>query len=107
MSVYMVLWSLVMLGLLGAGRLRSWQQWLGAIAGTALILFISQALFAQFSLTVGVSPEHGFINPAAYLDKGLIGWIALLVMPCGWVGSLLSLNIVRRWQPMPNMTMEF
>jgi hypothetical protein len=98
MAVYMVFWAMVMLGLLGIGRLRNGQQWVVAVVGTALILMVSQTLFAQLSIFVGVAPLHGFVNPVSYLDKGLLGWMALLIMPCGWLAPILSLNMVRRWQ---------
>ena len=98
MFIYMGLWSLVMVGLLGSGRFRAWQQWVVAVVGTALILLISQTLFVQLSAVVNIPPAYGFVDPVSYVGKGAIGWMALLIMPCGWLAPLISLNIVRRWQ---------
>jgi hypothetical protein len=26
-----------------------------------------------------------------------MGWLALLVMPCGWLGPMVGLHLVERW----------
>ncbi len=96
MTLYMLFWSIVMIGLLGIGRLRYWQQWLMAGVGTVAILLISQTLFAQLSLSVGVDPNYGIIAPSIYFNKGIMGWMSLLIMPCGWLAPIISLNAARR-----------
>jgi hypothetical protein len=38
------------------------------------------------------------MDPGAFVMSGPYGWLALLVMPCGWLGPILGLNLVERWQ---------
>jgi hypothetical protein len=35
-------------------------------------------------------------NPFAFLRGGLFGWLALVVMPCGWLGPIIGLNLIQR-----------
>jgi hypothetical protein len=96
-TFYMTFWSIVIIGALGV---RHWRQW-GHIAVialiTAFVLIVSQALFIQLAISAGVDPSQALTNPAAFLTSGPLGWLALLVMPCGWLGPFIGSNLVQRW----------
>jgi hypothetical protein len=95
----MVLWSIVMILAIGLWRARNLGQLLGVITVTAFILLVSQALFMHLSLTIGAAPADALLNPAYYLGHGPLGWLALLIMPCGWLGPIIGLNLVQRRDP--------
>lgn len=95
-TLYMTLWSIVFIGAL-AWRLGSWGKLIGVMVVTAVVLIFSQALFMQLTINAGLDPSTVLINPAAFLNAGPLGWLALLVRPCGWLGPILGLNLVERW----------
>ena len=95
-TLYMTFWSIVMIVAMGAWRLHSWGKMLTVALITAVVLLFSQALFIQLSLSAGVDPSIALSQPGEFLSKGLFGWLALLVMPCGWLGPIIGLNLVER-----------
>ena len=96
-TFYMIFWSIVMIFALGFWRLRHWGHILVVAGITALVLILSQSLFIQFSLSAGVDPGQVLSNPSLFMMSGPIAWLALLVMPCGWLGPFIGFNLVNRW----------
>lgn len=94
---YMAFWSLVFIMAVGIWRLRSWRHVAGMGLVTMLVLIMSQSLFVQLSISAGLDPSLALVNPGAFITSGPYGWLALLVMPCGWLGPVLGLNLVERW----------
>jgi hypothetical protein len=93
----MIFWSIVMIFALGIWRLRHWGHVLVVTGITGLVLILSQSLFIQLSLSAGVDPGLVFISPMDFLLSGPLAWLALLVMPCGWLGPFFGFNLVQRW----------
>ncbi len=108
-TFYMVFWSVVMVLVMGMWRLRSWRGTAVVALVTFLILVFSQALFAQLSQAAGLDPSLAFIAPELYIKGGPAAWLALLVMPCGWLGPIIGSNLVLRSQTMiePTHYQEF
>lgn len=96
--LYMVFWSIVMIMAMGVWRLRSWGKMMSVGLVTAVILLISQSLFFQLSLAAGIEPHTVLSQPTDFLGRGVVGWLALLVMPCGWLGPVIGLNLVERYE---------
>jgi hypothetical protein len=92
----MLFWSIVMILAIGMWRLRQWSDIIFVSLITAIVLFISHMLFLNLSLAANLDPALALQNPLAYLQAGLFGWLALLVMPCGWLGPIIGLNLVLR-----------
>jgi hypothetical protein len=95
--LYMTFWSVFMIIALGLGRLRSWRQMLILALVTALILVLSQSLYTQLSISAGLDPSGVLYAAGDFLRRGPLGWLALLVMPCGWLGPMVGLNLIHRW----------
>lgn len=93
-AFYMIFWSVVIILAIGLLGVRGWSQLVGLFAVTAVILFVSQTLFSHLSYSVGLHPTMGLSNPDYYLAQGPVGWLALLVMPWGWLGPLIGLHLV-------------
>ncbi len=97
MSVtYMITWTILIIFAVGFGRIRDMRQTFGIAAITLLILIMSQTLAAQLASTVGLAPDLIYSNPELFLMSGPVGWLALLVMPCGWLGPIIGMNLVSR-----------
>lgn len=96
-TFYMTFWSIVMIIALGVWRLRHWGQVFVVAAITAFVLLISQSLFIQLSVSAGLDPSQALSNPASFLSGGPLGWLALLVMPCGWLGPFVGFSLIQRW----------
>lgn len=94
---YMAFWSFAFIFAVGVWRLRNWRQLIGMVVVTLLVLLLSQALFVQLSISAGLDPSLALMNPGVFVMNGPVGWLALLVMPCGWLGPILGLNLVERW----------
>jgi hypothetical protein len=62
--------------------------------GSALILAVSHLLFTQLSASAGIEASAVF-NPNDYLSYGPLAWLALMVMPFGWLGPIISLNLMK------------
>lgn len=96
-TFYMTFWSIIIIGALGVSRLRHLGHILVVTLITALVLILSQSLFIQLAISAGVDPSQALTNPAAFLTSGPLGWLALLVMPCGWLGPFIGSSLIRRW----------
>ena len=97
LTLYMVLWSIAFLGAFALWRVRHVGQLLIISLVSALVLLLSQTLFWQLSQAAGISPSTTVIEPAIYLRHGPLAWLALLIMPCGWLGPILGLSLVEKW----------
>lgn len=97
-TIYMVFWSVIMVLALGFWRLRSWQGTAVVALITFLVLVVSQALFTELSLAAGMDPALAFTAPEIFMGGGPSAWLALLVMPCGWLGPIIGSNLVQRSQ---------
>ncbi len=97
LTTYMVLWSIAILGAIALWRVRHAGQLLIISLVSALVLLLSQTLFWQLSQAAGILPSSGMIEPAVYVQHGPVAWLALLVMPCGWLGPILGLSLVEKW----------
>lgn len=95
--LYMVFWSVVMVVALSVLRVRSWRQRFLLCLVTAVVLLVSQSLFLQMSYTLGVDANLALVAPKQYLLRGPMGWMALMVMPCGWLGPFVGLHLTERW----------
>jgi hypothetical protein len=95
---YMTFWSVVVILAVGVWRLRDWLGVLAVSVVTLLVLMFSQALFVQLAVSAGLDPSLALADPGAYFRSGPLGWLALLVMPCGWLGPVVGMNLVERWQ---------
>lgn len=96
-TFYMLFWSIVIIGALGIWRLRQWGHILVVAVVTAFVLILSQSLFVQLAISAGVDPSQVLSNPSTFLTAGPLGWLALLVMPCGWLGPFIGSNLIQRW----------
>ena len=97
-TLYMTSWSVVMIGLLHLTRLRSWRDAITVLLITGLVLMISQALFLQFAMSANLDASMALLEPSQFITAGPYGWLALLVMPCGWLGPVIGINLVQRWR---------
>jgi hypothetical protein len=82
----MSIWSITMIIAFGFGRLRNVGQILVLTLATAVVLVLS----------AGLDPSSVLSASSDFLRSGLLGWLALLVMPCGWLGPMVGLNLVHR-----------
>lgn len=98
LTIYMSVWSVVMILVMGFTRVRHVPRLLVMSLITFLVLFLSQVLFEQLALSAGVAPNMILFDPGTFVSRGPIGWLALLIMPCGWLGPMLSLHLVERWK---------
>lgn len=95
---YMTFWSIIVILAVGVWRLRSWLAVTAVCVITFFVLMFTQSLFVQLAISAGLDPSLVLIDPGAFMRGGPLGWLALLVMPCGWLGPVLGLNLVTRWQ---------
>ena len=97
MSVtYMLTWTFLVIFAVGFGRLRDIRQMAGIVAITLLILVMSQTLAAELATTIRLDPSLIYTNPELFLGNGPVGWLALLVTPCGWLGPTIGLRLMSR-----------
>lgn len=99
LPIYMAFWSIIIILFLGLTRIRNLAQIIIASLITALVLLLSQVLFAEFSAAAGLYPDLALSNPNFFLTQGMMGWLALLVLPCGWLGPIIGLHLAQRWHP--------
>ena len=96
---YMMIWSAIMVVGFSFFRVRQLRHTVLMTVVTFLILAMTHALFVQLSLGAGINPAiNGQISLTEYIYAGLIGWLALLVMPCGWLGPVVGLHLAERLQ---------
>lgn len=107
-TTYMLFWSLFLILAVGAWRLRDTGRLLVVLIVTGIIVLFSQTLFVQLSISAGINPHAGIFVPAEYLAHGPLAWLALLVMPCGWLGPAAGLHLVQKWarEAGPQLVME-
>jgi hypothetical protein len=96
--LYMTFWSIIMVIAMSVWRLHNWHQRAIVALVTLLVLILSQSLFVQLAITAGVDPSDALLAPERFLRSGPPGWLALLVMPCGWLGPFIGFNLIQRWQ---------
>lgn len=97
-TLYMAFWSFVLIATLGVWRLRSLKKIVVVVMVTFFVLLFSQTLFMQLSIAAGMDPNIAWANPFLFLAAGPVGLLALLVLPCGWLGPMIGLNLVQQWQ---------
>lgn len=96
-TIYMIFWSITMIFALGLGRVRNLGQIIVMILVTAFVLVLSQSLYIQLSISAGLEPSSILYASSEFLMSGPLGWLALLVMPCGWLGPIVGWSTVKRW----------
>ena len=95
-TLYMICWSIIMVAAFSVWRLQTWNQRLIVTAVTLLVLELSQSLFASLEASSGLNRSDALLAPERFLQNGPFGWLALLVMPCGWLGPFIGFNLVQR-----------
>lgn len=93
-TIYMITWSTILIFAVGIGRIKDVRQTVGVAAIAAFILILTQTLAAQLAHSVGLDIGLIFSSPEQFFLRGPIGWLALLVMPCGWLGPIIGMNYV-------------
>lgn len=94
-TLYMTFWSVLMIGAMGLWRLRNLRRIMAVLGITAVVLLFSQTLFVQLALNAGVDPGLVLTEPYRFLASGPLGWLALLIMPCGWLGPVIGMKLVQ------------
>ena len=93
-TTYMLIWSIIFVLIVGSFRIHHLSRLLGALLGSAVILAISHLLFTQLSIAAGIEATTT-LTPNDYLAYGPLAWLALMVMPFGWLGPIISLNLMK------------
>lgn len=93
-TTYMLIWSIIFVLIVGSFRIRHMGRLLGALVGSAIILGVSHLLFTQLSLSAGIETT-AVLTANDYLAYGPLAWLALMVMPFGWLGPIISLNLMK------------
>ncbi len=101
-TLYMFYWSVIIIAAVGMWRLRNMGDVVLVTAVTAIILFASHTLFIQLTIAANLDPSMVLLNPFIFLRGGVYGWLALIVMPCGWMGPIVGMNLVNRKYEMLN-----
>jgi len=97
-TLYMIFWSIIIVIAFSVWRLQTWNQRLLVTAVTVLVLLLSQFLFLSLAASAGLNPSDALLAPERFLQGGPFGWLALLVMPCGWLGPFVGFNLIQRFQ---------
>jgi hypothetical protein len=97
-TLYMICWSFIIVAAFSAWRLQTWSQRILVTAVTLLVLFMSQSLFFSLTTSAGLNPSDALLSPEQFLQSGPFGWLALLIMPCGWLGPFVGFNLIQRFQ---------
>ncbi|WP_420629482.1 hypothetical protein [Candidatus Leptofilum sp.] len=95
-TLYMIFWSIIIVAAFSVWRLRNWNQRLVVTVVTLLVLLLSQSLFVSLAASAGLNPSDALLAPERFLQRGPFGWLALLVMPCGWLGPFVGFNLIQR-----------
>ena len=93
--VYMIVWSVIMLLAFGILHLRSLKRLAVATAVTAFVILFSGAMFSRLSATIGVDPNLVMLAPNLFIWSGPIGWLALIILPFGWLAPIVGLQSAR------------
>jgi hypothetical protein len=94
--VYMTFWSTVMVLLFSFWRLRNWSQTLLLTVVTAVVLLFTHTLFLELSYLAGTNPNTVLDVPGEYINRGIYGLLALLVMPFGWLAPVVGLYLAEK-----------
>ena len=97
-TLYMICWSFIIIAAFSVWRLQTWNQRVLVTAVTLLVLLLSQSLFVSLATSAGLNPADALLAPEQFLQNGPFGWLALLVMPCGWLGPFVGFNLIQRFQ---------
>ena len=97
-TLYMIGWSIIIVAAFSVWRLETWNQRLLVTAVTVLVLLLSQSLFLSLTTSAGLNPGDALLAPERFLQSGPFGWLALLVMPFGWLGPFVGFSLIRRSQ---------
>ncbi len=95
-TLYMICWSIVIVAAFSVWRLETWNQRALVTAVTLLVLLVSQSLFFSLTTSAGLNPSDALLAPERFVQAGAFGWLALLVMPCGWLGPFVGFNLIQR-----------
>ncbi|MEZ4593918.1 MAG: hypothetical protein R3D55_22660 [Chloroflexota bacterium] len=95
-TLYMIFWSIIIVAAFSVWRLQTWNQRLVVTVVTLLVLLVSQSLFLSLATSAGLNPSDALLAPERFLQSGPFGWLALLVMPCGWLGPFVGFNLIQR-----------
>jgi hypothetical protein len=98
-TLYMICWSIVIVAAFSVWRLQTWNQRMLVTAVTLLVLLVSQSLFFSLTTSAGLNPSDALLAPERFVQSGPFGWLALLVMPCGWLGPFVGFNLIQRLSP--------
>jgi hypothetical protein len=98
-TLYMICWSIIIVTAFSVWRLQTWNQRLLVTAVTLLVLLVSQSLFVSLVSSAGLNPSDALLAPERFVQSGPVGWLALLVMPCGWLGPFVGFNLIQRLSP--------
>ena len=93
-TTYMLIWSILFVLIVGSFRIRHMGRLLGALLGSALILGAAHMLFTELSASAGIEAT-AVLTPNDYIAYGPLAWLALMVMPFGWLGPIISLNLMK------------
>ena len=99
--IYMFCWSIVMVFMVGIWRLRSWSQVVLMLASSLLVVSFVHTVGSQLAQSAGLDMAvfSPLLYPEMYLRQGVIGWVILLVFPCGWLAPALGLNLAEKLDP--------
>ena len=97
-TLYMTFWCAVLIIAMSLWRLHNLRQIVAVTLITAFVLLLSQSLFIQLAVSAGLEPGDAFLAPARFLQAGPSAWLALLIMPCGWLGPIIGLSLIERRQ---------
>ncbi|GAB4271698.1 MAG: hypothetical protein Kow0080_17390 [Candidatus Promineifilaceae bacterium] len=95
--LHMIFWSVVVITILTLWRLHSWRDVAVAATISSIVLFFSQVLFVELASASGIDPNLLLSDNAAFLQAGPFGWIAVLIMPLGWLAPLIGAGLVIKW----------
>lgn len=94
----MTLWIVTVIAVLSVWRLRSWREIVVVAVVSGIILMFSQMVFYELVTAANIDPAYLLSTNTAVLQAGPFGWLALLIMPLGWLGPLIGAGLVQRWQ---------
>ena len=96
---YMIFWSIIMMLFMGLLRLRSLYQFgiMGFLSWTTILLCWLVANQLADGTGLDISLFNPLANPHIYTSQGPIGWMILMIVPCGWLAPLLGANVAERW----------
>lgn len=96
---YMIFWSMLMMLFIGLMRLRSFYQFgiMGFLSATMILLCWLLANQLADGTGLDIVIFNPLANPEIYMSQGPVGWMILMIVPCGWLAPLLGANVAERW----------